>query len=142
MGREAPADELVEEGLEDIVEPPAAGMLEVAQSLQAAKSVAFRSGTRLQDGQVQLVWEETIEAKAGQKGDLTIPEVFVLGLCPYEGSDPFRVRARLRYRINDGALQMGYVLDRPEDVLEAAFGVVKDRVEAETGIVVWAGVPR
>lgn len=113
----------------DIVKPAAADMLELAQSFRATTSSSFESSKRLSDGQRQFEHRETIDAQAGKKGQLTIPETFELGLKPFEGADGFKVTARFRYRITDGVLRIGYKLDRPEDVLRQAFLSVVDNVE-------------
>lgn len=113
----------------DILLPTAADMLELAQSFRATTSSAFESSKRLSDGQRQFEHRETIDAQAGQRGQLTIPETFVIALKPFEGADPFRVTARFRYRITDGVLRIGYKLDRPEDVLRQAFLSVVENVE-------------
>lgn len=133
--------EHIEDCLADIVEPEGAVMLELAQSFQAATSVNFRQANKLADGQRQLVYEETIEARAGQRGEITIPEVFVIGVAPFEGSAGFRINARLRYRMSEGKLAIGYVLDRPDKVARAAFDDVLTEVETTTGLKSFAGTP-
>lgn len=133
--------EHIEDGLADIVEPEGATMLELAQHFQATTKVNFKSAKQLADGQRQLVYEETIEAKAGQRGEITIPQVFVLGISPFEGSAAYRLNARLRYRLNDGALAIGYVLDRPDKVVRAAFDDILTEVEDTTGLRPLRGTP-
>lgn len=133
--------EHLEDCLADIVEPEGAVMLELAQHFQAAAKVNFRSAKQLADGQRQLVYEETIEARAGQTGQITIPQFFVVGVAPFEGSAGYRIRARLRYRLHDGALKIGYVLDRPDKVVRAAFDDVLAEVETTTGLKSFAGTP-
>lgn len=126
--------EFLEDHAGDVVDPDHARLLEVASSIEATKDVAHKSAVRLDNGEVKVRYEETIEARAGQAGDLTIPTRIELALSPYEGMDPYRVTARFRYRLRDGAMSLGVVLDRPEDVLRAAFADVLDAIEAETGI--------
>ena len=116
--------EFLEDHLPELLEPSAADMLEIAQSLQAASKVDFQSGVRLASGQRQFSYVETTTTKAGQKGQLTVPEVFTIGLVPFEGSEGYRLTARLRYRITDRGLRMGYKLERPADVLRTAFADV------------------
>lgn len=134
--------EHLEDGISEIVEPSGADMLELAKSFQATKGVTFRSDRRLDNGQVQVQYEETIDAKAGQRGDLLVPQTFVLALQPFEGSDTYRVQARLRYRLGDGSLTIGYVLDRPEDVIRSAFDDVLAGIEKATELTAYRGTPR
>jgi uncharacterized protein YfdQ (DUF2303 family) len=133
--------EHIEDNLPDIAEPAGADMLEMAQTFEANTLVAFRSAHRLDNGQVQLRYEERTDATAGSKGQIPIPQTFLLGIAPFEGSDPYRVTARLRYRIRDGRLAIGYILDRPDDVLRAAFDEILSEVEEGTGLVAFRGSP-
>lgn len=126
----------------DVVSPSAADLMEMAETFVATKSVNFKSGSRLRDGQRQLTYVEVIEAQAGPAGNVTIPESILLRLAPFDGADPVEMGARIRYRINDGALRLGYVLDRPDLVLRSAFAGVVAGVEEQTGITALWGTPR
>lgn len=126
----------------DVVDPPAAELMEMAETFVATKAVNFRSGSRLKDGQRQLTYVETIDAQAGPAGNLTIPERILLRLAPFDGAEMVEMSARVRYRINDGALRLGYVLDRPDLVLREAFAGVMAGIETATGITALWGTPR
>lgn len=133
--------EHVEDRLVDFVAPTGADMLELAQSFHATRSVKFDSSQRLASSETQLRYHEETEAKAGRRGDLAIPDTFELGLTPFEGAPAYRVTARLRYRITDGVLRLGYVLDRPEDVLRSAFLDIVEAVEQRIDQTVLRGAP-
>ncbi len=126
----------------DVIDPSAADLLEMAESFVATKSVNFKSGSRLRDGQRQLTYVEVIDAQAGPAGNVSIPESIRLLLAPFDGSEAVEMTARIRYRINDGALRIGYVLDRPDLVLRDAFAGVMTGVEAATSITALWGTPR
>lgn len=126
----------------DVVAPSAADLMEMAETFVATKSVNFKSGSRLRDGQRQLTYVEVIEAQAGPAGNVVIPESILLRLAPFDGADSVEMGARIRYRINDGALRLGYVLDRPDLVLREAFAGVVAGVEESTGITALWGTPR
>lgn len=132
--------EFVEDHIDDVVSPAGAELLELARTFEATKGAEFRSAIRLDSGQRQLTCAETITARAGQTGQIVIPERFTLGLAPFEGVDPYRIEARLRYRINDGSLLLGFVLDRTERLLRAVFDDIVQRIEVETGRPVINGV--
>lgn len=122
--------EHLEDHLADIRQPAAAEMLEIAQSIQAATKVDFKSSTRLNSGERQLEYVETIAAKAGHTGQLTIPETFTIGVKVFEGAElGDEITARLRYRIENNGLRIGFRLDRPEDALAAAFADVVTAIE-------------
>lgn len=132
--------EHVEAGLAEIAEPAAADMLELAQTFHAKKGVEFESSTVLTSGQRKLVYKETLTAVAGQRGDLVVPNTITLVLSPFEDSDPVRVTARLRYRLVEGHLTIGYKMDRPKIVLRDAFAAICSVVEFSTGLPVLAGL--
>lgn len=133
--------EHIEASIPDIRVPTGAELLELAQSFQANTKVRFESSRDLGSGQRQLVYREEVEAGAGPLGNVTVPKQFELGLAPYEGAGLYQVTARLRYRISEGRLQLGYVLDRPEDVLRAAFDDVLKQVQDETERTALLGTP-
>jgi hypothetical protein len=126
--------EFVEDNLDEIYEPPGADVLELAQHFEAHKGVQFKSSQVLHSGQVQLTYLETIEARSGQTGEVKIPKELLLGMSPFEGSKRFEMRARLRYRINNGALGIGIILVHPERVERAVFDQTVEAIETGTTI--------
>jgi len=116
--------------------------LEMAETFEASKSVQFKSGNRLKDGQRQLTYVETIDARAGTSGSVNIPDSILLNLSPFDGADPVVMGARIRYRIDGGNLRIGYVLDRPDLVLRSAFDAVLEGIEEQTGITALRGSAR
>lgn len=133
--------EFLEDHLPELLEPTAAEMLEIAQSFQATNKVEFQSASRLTSGQRQFQYMETGTAKAGQKGQLAVPEVFTIGLVPFEGSEGYRLTARLRYRIGANGLQLGYKLERPDEVRRTAFGDVVTAIGEHIDQPVMNGTP-
>ncbi|SEO83067.1 Uncharacterized conserved protein YfdQ, DUF2303 family [Actinacidiphila rubida] len=141
MGQEDFA-EFIEDHLPEILKPAAADMLEIAQSIQGTVKAEFASGTRLSTGQRQLAYTETVTAKAGQKGTLTIPETFTVGLLPFEGlTGGYSIDARLRYRIDGPGLKLAYKLDRPADARAKAFADVIGQVAADIDHPILNGTP-
>lgn len=114
--------DFIEDRSSDVERPSAAELISVARHIEATNKVDFKSAVRDSDGQITFRYEETNEAKT--KGDLSIPETILLNLRPYAGGPIYRVQARFRYRIRSEKLSLGYVLDRPDEVLERAFADV------------------
>jgi uncharacterized protein YfdQ (DUF2303 family) len=115
----------IESNLPDMHEPPGADMLTIARSLEAKKSVNFSSGVRLDNGDVQLTYEEDTKATAA-KGALAIPDEFKIAVSVFKGDDRYQVLARFRYRIEGcGKLFLWYELDRAHKIIESA---LKDKV--------------
>jgi uncharacterized protein YfdQ (DUF2303 family) len=127
--------QFLEDNAIDVVDYPgadAATMLEVAEHFYATQTADFKRSERLDSGAIQLRYEETQQAKAGQAGDLEIPKQFVIGISPYVGGDPVEVTARFRYRIREGHLTMSYALLNSNTIERQAFldivQVVRDSV--------------
>lgn len=135
--------EFIEEHLDDIRTPPAADMLELAQSLEANVGVAFASGVRLSDGQRQFTYREDTNASAGRNGQLTIPETFEIGLALWAGSNatPLVVECRLRYRISGEGLRLGHVLHNQDSIVRSAFESEVVGPIANAGLTVVHGTP-
>lgn len=133
--------EHLEARLPDIASPDGADLLELAQTFQANTNVTFKSGNLLASGERELVYAENIEASGGRGRKLTIPKGITLHIPPYEDSDPFPVTGRFRYRISDGNLRLGYVLDRPAELLADAFNAVVDNLAREIDFDIMRGVP-
>lgn len=131
--------EFIENNIRQIVDPPGAAMLEVSTTLTAKTTVDFVSGVRLQNGNSTLRFQETTDAKAGQKGEMSIPGTFTLLLPVFEGGEPVKVQARLRYRINDGKLHFQYQLIEPHLAVRAAGQKAMEQIAAETKLPVFMG---
>ncbi len=121
--------EFIEDRANDVVDPDAATMLEIAQSLIATTGTDFKSAHRLTDGQVKFKYEETTQARAGEAGDIEIPGQFTVAVAPFEGSPPVELIARFRYRLSSAGLAVFYALRNPQDVAREAFEAYVDTVE-------------
>lgn len=141
LGSQEKFANVIEEGQAEIVDPSPTVMLDLAQTFAATTAAKFRQAGRLQDGRQQFVYEEEIDAKAGESGSLAIPAEFLLGLRPFFGADRYEVLARLRYRLSRGELQIGYQLHRPEDVKRKAFDELVTAVESRTDLPLVHGIP-
>jgi uncharacterized protein YfdQ (DUF2303 family) len=132
--------EFIEDNLADIAAPFAQQLLDVATTIQATSGIEFKSAKRLQDGQTQLGYVETIDARAGADGGLTIPKEFTLGLRIFKNGGGYLVKARLKYRLASGAVKFWYELDRPERAVEDAFAGYVSEVREKSGYAVLVGV--
>lgn len=130
LGPQVRFAERIEDGLPEIADPAAATMLEIAQTFHAATSATFQSGNRLTDGRTQFAYLEDVKASAGSKpGTVEIPETFTIVVRPFIGAEPYKVTARLRYRLKGGELTIGYTLVRPNEVELDAFRAVASVVQ-------------
>lgn len=133
--------EFVEDNFADITEPAAQQMLEVATTIQAKTDISFSTAKRLQDGQTQLSYTETVNASAGVNGALQIPREFALGLRIFKNGEGYKLKARLKYRLGSGTVKFWYELDRPERAVEDAFAGYIEKVRTASGYTVLMGKP-
>lgn len=133
--------EFIEDNLADITAPAAQALLDVATTIQAKTDITFSSARRLQNGQTQLAYTETIDARAGANGALEIPKEFDLGLRIFKNGDGYKLRARLKYRLASGGVKFWYELDRPERAIEDAFHGYVEKLIAQSGYAVLLGAP-
>lgn len=110
----------LEDNIADVVEPTGDTMLAIALTMQAKTEVNFSSSRRLDNGQVQLAYTETIDARAGA-GSIEIPREFRIGLRLFKNGEGYSIKARLKYRLGAGKVKFWYELDRPENAIEDAF---------------------
>ena len=73
-----------------------------------------------------MTYNETIEARAGTAGNLTIPEQIVFGIQVHRGGNHYALPARFRYRIKEGTIVFWYDLDQLEKAIEKS---MEDTVE-------------
>jgi uncharacterized protein YfdQ (DUF2303 family) len=132
--------EHLEDRTPDLVEPSAATMLELAQSFQATTGVQFESSSRLHDGQRRFQYLETTEGKAGQRGELDIPTSIRIQVPVWRGvAIGVPMTARFRFRAGRDGLTLGYVLDRVDDVLDAAWASLLGELTETLPVPVLAG---
>lgn len=138
--------EFCEDWMSVIVEPEAADLVEMAQHFQAHTSASFKSGYKLVNGQRVLEYTEQVDASTAVRGDtIAVPDRIVLALPVWRGANNrVEMTARVRYRTNHngaGKLGIGYKLDRPTDVIDAAFEAEIDLVQRHIGRPVLRGTP-
>lgn len=133
--------EHIEANLPDIAEPDGADLLELCQTFQATTEVSFKSGSLLASGARELQYTENVAASGGRTRQIQIPKGLTLALAPFEDNEPVAVTARFRYRIKEGTLFLGYVLDQPQDVLRAAFDRIIAATQEKTGATIMRGTP-
>jgi len=129
----------IEEHAPEFQTPTAADMLELAMTMEATTTAEFGSAVRLDNGQRSFRYAENIEAKAGKKGELTIPEKFTIGIAPFLGGPAYKVEARLQFRLHSGKLSFRYELVRPHEIIEAAARDAIAKVAESTKIMILEG---
>lgn len=131
--------EFCELNLETFSSPEAATILEIAQTFQAKSTVDFSSAVRLASGAIKLKREENTTATAGERADISIPEVLTLALPLFKYGKTYAVKARLRYRVVESAVKLSVLLVDPEMAFEHAFKEVVAEVKELLAMPVFYG---
>lgn len=118
--------------------PTSADMVNVARSLEVKKDVGFKSAIRLSNGEVQFKYEEEISG-ATAVGTLNVPERFAVAIPVFQGTDPWLLVAKLRYRISGSGLTMWYDFERLFKVTERAFDEARKEIETNTAVPLFLG---
>lgn len=96
----------------DLVEvPPGAALQELVQNLYAKQQVTCTQLIRLNDGRTKLAYDEEIELSAGtstKKAELVFPSQLTAAIAPFDGGPGYRIKARLRYRLEKPRLIFWY----------------------------------
>lgn len=114
----------IEDNAPDFVRPEAGELMDVALNFRATQSVSYKAAQRLQDGHVELQYANIVNGTtSGSSGFVRIPETFEISIPLFAGPSalPYKVEARLRYRIVSGSVKLWYDLVRPHKVLEQGF---------------------
>lgn len=127
--------EFIEDNLADLQE--GGSLLDMATTIQANTGIHFSSARRLQDGQTQLTYNESIDAKAGSDGNLKIPKTFVIGLRIFKNGSGYKLTARLKYRLYSGTIKFRYEIERVEVAVEDAFNDYITQLEAQANYPVY-----
>lgn len=134
--------EFLEDRLPDIAEPAGGALMDIATSLRVKTAINFQSSVKLANGQVQLTYDEDINAGAGQKGDMAIPEKLLLVIQPFEGTEKEMIEARFRWRIASGKARFHYALGEAiTRVTRHVLEVVGAEIEKGTTLPVLYGAP-
>lgn len=123
----------VESNLLDIRFPAGIDMMQIALTIAAKSEMSFRRALRLDNGQVQFNYDNTVTGQAGEQGQLEIPTKIKLGIRIFKGGDAYEIDAHFRYRINNSKLTLWYELIRPDNSVNDAMGsmlkLLKEQLE-------------
>lgn len=129
--------DFIEERISDIVTPSGAQMLQIATKLHVIQKAVFGSGIHLRTGEFQLQW-----SNENQKGTVEVPDKIELGIPVLHKGAAYKVEARLRYRLHDGAVHFTYKIVEPEHIVETCFAKQVSEVVTATGLRIYEGMPK
>ncbi len=108
----------------DVIKPDSADVMEMVMKFDATKKVAYKSSTRLHDGQRQFQYVEENETR----GAVTLPDHFVILAPVFQGMEPQSIKFMVRYRIEDTSLRFIVQMHDKDAVLREAFDRCVDAV--------------
>jgi len=128
--------EFLEDNSDDIASgeglPSSLEMLDMARTFEVNADKRFRSAIRVQSGGQALEYVDTDDA--GTVARMQFFERFQIGIPVFRGEkDGVLVLAKLRYRINQGAVSFWYELRRPDKAHQMAAEDLIKRVRAAIG---------
>lgn len=114
--------------LDDIVEPDGAEIVEMITALKVKRKVSFHSAVDQNTGFTTVQFTENTSGEA-VKGSIDFFGKFTIGIAPFRGSDPYKIKCMLRFTINnENQLKVFYGMINRDVVEEAAFGVEQAKI--------------
>ncbi len=98
---------MVDDWLHLIAKPDAGKFMDAVKSFQSSTKINFKSVKNLQNGTIQLQYEETED----QLSEAKLPDAFTLMIRPFLFSGAVEVTVKLRYKVRDGGIT--FTLHRP-----------------------------
>lgn len=134
--------DFIESNRLDFTAPEASELLKITETMSATESAAFTGSVRLQNGDMKLSYEKKSGASAGEKGELTVPDKFTIGIPVFLDDSPYAIEAHFRYRIaGDGKLYISYQLITPEHVFEFVTNKLVQRIREGLNLPIYRGTP-
>lgn len=133
--------EFIENNRLDFVAPDAAGLLAIAETMNAHQTAAYTGTVRQANGDVKIAYESTSKATAGERGEMTVPEKFKIGIPVFLDDAPYEIEAYFRYQITDGALKIRYQLINPTYTFEHVTEKLVSRIREGIGLPIYRGTP-
>lgn len=126
----------LEENTALFVEPKGADLLELIQTLDGKSNVSVSQAIKLQNGQLKVNYDEEVELKGAsttQAGTMTLPTILNVGIAPFQGTKPYAIKARLRYRIESRKITFWYETIDAHSVVREVCKQVVDLIVEKTG---------
>lgn len=125
----------IEENVSDIIDPEHATIIEICRDLEATQGAQFKSRTRLENGDLSFKYETETRVT----NDVVVPDEITLAIPLYYGEEPTEIRAKFRFRVSGGGLQLGFKWHRVEYQRQAKFQEMAHDAAEQTGRPVFFG---
>lgn len=115
-------------------------LIELSRGLKINEAAAVEESVNLASGEGSVRFTATHTGADGKA--VKVPSIFIIGLPVFRNGQPYRMMARLRYRLFSGKLSFWYELARPDAVFDDAFAGALDEVREKTALPVFLGKPQ
>lgn len=115
-------------------------LIELSRGLKINEAAAVEESVNLASGEGGIRFTSTHTGADGKP--VKVPSIFVIGLPVFRNGQPYRMMARLRYRLYGGKLSFWYELARPDAVFDDAFAGALEEVREKTALPVFLGKPQ
>ncbi len=127
--------DLLEERAREIVEPPAAEILDIAQSLHVTRNLSVKSLARAAKGTNSISFNQTETLKSGEDGNIDLPRSFEIVVEPFSlNREKIKLTALLRPQIREDKPVFVYELQLVEETIEEALRVITGANRTQTGL--------
>ncbi|MBC6444594.1 MAG: DUF2303 family protein [Alphaproteobacteria bacterium GM202ARS2] len=127
--------EFIEENRTDIVDPPAAQLLDMARNFRASKKTNYDAVVYQANGDIKIGYDETTDAK----GEVAVPAELELGIPVYFRGNPYSVSVFMRYRVGTGNVTFFLKVDRADIIENDAFNDIVSRIGTAVAIDPYVG---
>ena len=124
--------QFLEDRIEDVISPDPAELLEIAETIRGTRKVSFQNSQRMSNGDVSIIWDEVTEAKAGEKGQGTVPSKITIRVPIYEQAPDllFDIVCSFRWRVENNGLQITVSIRHLATVQRMALAALIKKLEA------------
>lgn len=129
--------EFMQEMIHTVHQPAAADLLDIAGDVSIDRVLRFRSARNDRSGNVSFVFDEQDGEGGAQGGEVKLPEFVEIVAPIFQGGIDMRITARLRYRLDNGALLLGVHWPGMDKHEREAFRTIGERVGKEAAVAVF-----
>lgn len=114
-------------------------LLELSRGLSVRVGTQVRNAQNLSSGEAQLTYVSEHQDERGRP--LTVPGAFLIAIPVFRGDAAYKIAARLRYRVREGAITWFFELYRTDLVFDDAFRAACEQAEEKTTLPLYLGTP-
>ena len=131
--------EFLENNQQLFVTPKGADLLEIVRTLHGHTNARFNTLIRLDNGAHSVGYDEDVKIVGGgsnsKSGEIKLPPVIEAGFAIFQGVPAYKVKARLKARIEDRGLKLYFETIQLPNIIRESIMLLVEQVAKETKIV-------